>query len=114
MTDEDVTDQNPVAANKQKIPALGHRFGSTVPNPLTHTLVKEATCTEPAVYKDRCRICNVESSNITVSGMNDVPKGHSYYLKDLTYASWANPEEGYVQLGCENCSEESAVCSGSI
>ena len=106
LTDEDVTDQNPVSAHYQKIPAQGHRFGSTVPNPLTHTLVKEATCTEPAVYKDRCRICNVESTNITVSGRNDVPKGHSYYLKDLTYASWANPEEGYVQLGCENCSEE--------
>ncbi|MBQ7687219.1 MAG: hypothetical protein IJT28_08330 [Bacteroidaceae bacterium] len=101
-----VTNRNYILTNKQKTPALGHRFGSTMPNPLTHTLVKEATCTEPAVYKDRCRICNAENDTMFVSGMNDVPKGHSYYLKNLTYASWANPEEGYVQLGCENCSEE--------
>ena len=85
-------------------PAYGHRYNSYDPNPLTHTLVKEATCTEPAVYKERCSVCNAENDTMLVSGQKDKANGHSYYLKNLTYASWANPEEGYVELGCEHCS----------
>ena len=104
LTDEDVTDQNPVAAKYQKIPALGHKYNTYTPNPITHTLVKEATCTEPAMYKERCERCNAENDTMFVSVKDDRLLGHSYYLRKMTYASQANPEEGYVELGCEHCS----------
>lgn len=95
-----------VNINRIEIAAKGHKYtGMDQPNPLTHTLISEATCTEPAWYKDRCTNCQLESDVYRVCGKKSKPNGHSYYLKNLTYASWANPEEGYVQLGCENCSE---------
>ena len=99
---------NNVNLNKLNIPALGHQYQKNhEPTPHTHTLVSEATCTEPAWYKDRCSVCQAESEEHLVPGdrTGGKAKGHAFCIKELTYASYANPEEGYVQLGCERCEE---------
>ena len=84
---------------------LGHRFGfrsSPVISP--ETKIHDATCTEPAMYKDVCTRCGHISEVVTNEG--EPARGHHYHIKQIVGFNDYIPMDGSVTLECDHCGHQ--------